>query len=152
MKNNSIIPSGSFPHHRLKVWHKAVELVRLVKQHPLNDAELRSQSSRAACSVALNIAEGAGLEGKARLKHFRIARGSLVEVVAAYELAELTECYPNAGAIITTSPLMSSRRSPSSGIVCSASAVTASVSEIVVISTLHPRGWAARFLELATAT
>ena len=74
---------SSFPHHRLRVWNYSVELVRLVKQNALGDAELRDQSSRAAKSVALNIAEAAGLEGAAKKRHFRIARASFVEVVAA---------------------------------------------------------------------
>ena len=75
-------------HHRLLVWHKAMELVRLVKQAPIGDAELRDHSMRACRSAALNIAEGAALEGAAKRRHFGIARASTVETVAAYELAE----------------------------------------------------------------
>jgi four helix bundle protein len=75
-------------HHRLIVWHKAMELVRLVKQAPIGDAELRDQAMRACRSAALNIAEGAALEGAAKRRHFGIARGSACETAAAYELAE----------------------------------------------------------------
>ncbi len=74
-------------HHRLRVWDKARELVRLVNQHPIGDAELRHQASKAAKSVGCNIAEGAALDGAAKKRHYRIARGSIIEVVAAYELA-----------------------------------------------------------------
>ena len=42
---------------------------------------------RAAKSVGLNIAEGATFSGKSRLRFFRIARASAVEVAAAYDLA-----------------------------------------------------------------
>ena len=47
-------------HHRLLVWHKAIEFVRLVKQAPIGDAELRDQAMRACRSAALNIAERCG--------------------------------------------------------------------------------------------
>ena len=43
--------------------------------------------SRAAKSVGCNIAEGAALDGASKKRHYRIAKGSAVEVVAAYELA-----------------------------------------------------------------
>ncbi len=39
-------------------------------------------------SVGLNIAEGAALEGAVKKRHYKIARGSVVEVVAAYELGQ----------------------------------------------------------------
>ena len=42
---------------------------------------------RASMSVGLNITEGAALEGAAKLRHYKIARASVVEVVAAYEMA-----------------------------------------------------------------
>ena len=48
---------------------------------------LRRQAERAVDSIALNIAEAAGLDGKRNKSQFRIARGSALEVVAAYELA-----------------------------------------------------------------
>ena len=74
-------------HHGLRVWEESVELVKLVHRSPISDAELRNQAQRAAKSVALNIAEGAGQHGGARGRHFKIARGSVIEVVAAYEIA-----------------------------------------------------------------
>lgn len=75
-------------HHGLRVWHKAVELCRLVHSWPIRDTELRRQASNAIKSVGLNIAEGAGQEGGAQGRHFKIAKGSVIEVVAAYELAD----------------------------------------------------------------
>lgn len=74
-------------HHRLRVWVKARELLRLVSKNAIGDAELRHQASRAAKSVGCNIAEGAALDGGSKKKHYKIAKGSAVEVVAAYELA-----------------------------------------------------------------
>jgi four helix bundle protein len=64
-----------------------VRLVQICATHPPQDAELRNQATRAAKSVALNIAEGAPYQGRSRRRFFRIARASVVEVVAAYELA-----------------------------------------------------------------
>jgi four helix bundle protein len=71
------------------VWERAAALVELCARQPPADAELRQQTMRAVKSVALNVAEGAALAGRARARFFRTARASLVEVTAAYELAEL---------------------------------------------------------------
>ena len=79
---------GQLSHHRLRVWHEAVALVREVRDVRISDAGLRDQAMRAAQSVALNIAEASGREGNAKKQHMRIARGSVIEVVAAYEVAE----------------------------------------------------------------
>ena len=75
-------------HHRLIVWQRAVELVKLVQRYPIADAELRGQANRAARSAGLNIVEGAAVRGAAKERHFVIAQGSVTEVVGAYELAE----------------------------------------------------------------
>jgi len=75
-------------HHRLHVWHRSVDLVKLTKTAPIGDAELRAQAARAARSVALNIVEGAAVRGAAKERHFVIAQGSVAEVVACYELAD----------------------------------------------------------------
>lgn len=80
-------PPRPFPHHRLRVWHHAISFVELCSKRPPDDAELRNHALRAAKSVALNTAEGSPLTGRARKRFFRIARASLVEVVAAYEIA-----------------------------------------------------------------
>ena len=90
MDNNELAPKSTtrLCHHRLHVWHYSIQLVRLVKAAPIGDRELRDQAERACRSMALNTAEGAALEGAAKRRHFKIARGSCVETVAAYELAE----------------------------------------------------------------
>jgi len=75
-------------HHSLRVWSEALELVRVTRAAGIRDAVVRDQAHRAAVSVALNIAEGAGRVSKTRLQHFSIARGSVVELVAAFEIAE----------------------------------------------------------------
>jgi four helix bundle protein len=50
-------------------------------------AHLRDQALRAASSVVLNIAEGAGLPSKKqKSRHYNIAMGSLREVQAALEI------------------------------------------------------------------
>ena len=53
----------------------------------IRDAKLHEQIRRAATSIALNLAEGAGRSGKDRRRHFRIAAGSAEEVRAALRVA-----------------------------------------------------------------
>ena len=79
--------STRLSYHRLRVYAEARRLAAFVHQHPPRHRELRNQAQRAVISVVLNIAEGAGLWGKAQQRHFRIARGSAFETVAAYEVA-----------------------------------------------------------------
>lgn len=54
------MPQPSLPHHRLLAWHLAAELVRLVNDIRISDAEDRREARRAAKSCARNVAEGAG--------------------------------------------------------------------------------------------
>lgn len=51
------------------------------------DKPLASQLSRAADSVALNLAEGVGVRGARRMYHYRIALGSGREAVTGIRLA-----------------------------------------------------------------
>jgi four helix bundle protein len=74
-------------HHRLRVYWLALELAKLTARWPIRRAALRRQAERAVDSIALNIAEAAGLSGRRNKSQFMIARGSTLEVVAAYELA-----------------------------------------------------------------
>ena len=86
--HNTQNSNRTLSHHQLRVYRVALEMARLVGRHPLKRRELRVQVERAMDSVILNIAEGAGLEGRRGKAHFLIARGSVLEVVAAYELAD----------------------------------------------------------------
>ena len=55
-------------------------------------SHLRDQALRAASSVVLNVAEGAGLPSrKQKSKHYSIAMGSLREVQAALEINTVAE-------------------------------------------------------------
>jgi four helix bundle protein len=83
-------PSWQLPHHRLVAYQVAVELLRLVKAAEIRDSKLRDQALRAAKSVCLNIADGAGRVSPAdKARVFAIARGEVVEAAAAVEIAEL---------------------------------------------------------------
>ncbi len=59
----------------------------LHRQLGRKDHDLAQQIRRATNSIALNLAEGNGRVGKDRLHHFRIARGSVLEVEAGLHLA-----------------------------------------------------------------
>lgn len=52
------------------------------------DPKLHTQLRTAAASIALNVAEGRGRDGKDRRHHWRIARGSAEEVGAILEVAQ----------------------------------------------------------------
>lgn len=54
-----------------------------------SDTNLASQIRRAGVSVALNLAEGNGRAGKDRIRFFRMARGSAMEVETGLRLAEI---------------------------------------------------------------
>jgi four helix bundle protein len=79
------------PHHRLIVYQRAIALLLAVKEASIRDAKLRDESSRAAKSACLNIAEGASRASRAdRGRSFTIARAEAMEAVAAVEIAALT--------------------------------------------------------------
>ena len=52
------------------------------------DRDLYLQMRRAAASISLNLAEGRVRAGKDRLHHWRIARGSAEELLAALRVAD----------------------------------------------------------------
>ncbi len=72
-------------HERLDVYQRAIEFVavssRIISQLPAGYSSLADQLRRAAVSIALNIAEGAGkANGSPDAKRFyNIARGSAME-------------------------------------------------------------------------
>jgi len=64
-------------HHNLRVWQRALLLVKLVHENLPNDAGLRDQVKRPSKSVGGNIAEGCAMDSRAmRFKHYRIGRRS----------------------------------------------------------------------------
>lgn len=80
-----------FDHNRLDVYQRAVELLDLVDQildrMPSGRAHLKDQLDRAATSVVLNIAEGAGeFSPRDKRRFYRMARRSATESAAVLEV------------------------------------------------------------------
>jgi len=71
---------------------RSVDLIRVLapvlRRLGEHDAELTSQTRRAAQSVALNIAEANPRVGRDRRNRFRIALASAAEVAACLQVAE----------------------------------------------------------------
>jgi len=84
---------AGFPHQRLDCYRLAVGVARWIQSQrfPPRCADLADQTTRAAQSVVLNIAEGAGRGGPAGRNHFRIALGSAAELSAVLDLVEFPE-------------------------------------------------------------
>ena len=81
----------SFDHERLDVYQRALELLDLVDgivdQMPPGRAHLKDQLDRAATSVVLNIAEGAGEFSAAdKQRFYRMARRSATETAAILDV------------------------------------------------------------------
>ena len=63
------------PHHRLRAYGVAVELLLAVKAANISDRKLRDEALRAAKGACLNCAEGAGRASRAdKARAFAIAR------------------------------------------------------------------------------
>jgi four helix bundle protein len=72
----------------LRAYGVALELLAAVRAADVRDRKLRDEAVRAAKSVCLNCAEGAGRVTRAdKGRAYAIARGELVEAVAAVEIA-----------------------------------------------------------------
>ena len=79
-------------HESLHVYHTALGVAQWAAGQaiPAYRKHFRDQLLRAADSVVLNIAEGAGYEpGVSRRHHFRIAAASAAEVAACLDLLAL---------------------------------------------------------------
>ena len=80
-----------FCHQKLQVYQKAVKflgaVLRIVRAIPAGNSDVVNQLRRAAMSITLNIAEGAGKTGLNDKKRFyAIARGSALECAAIFDL------------------------------------------------------------------
>ena len=79
------------PHHRLRAYGVAVQLLTAVREARIRDRVLRDQALRAAKSACLNCAEGAGRATRGdKARAYTVARGEMVEAVAATEIAALS--------------------------------------------------------------
>ena len=82
--------SQTLPHERLHAYQEARRLLACVREASITDGKLRDQAIRAATSVCLNIAEGAGRAGSAdKARVYAIARGEACEAGAALDIALL---------------------------------------------------------------
>ena len=80
----------TLPHERLHAYREARKLLQCVREANITDGKLRDQALRAATSVCLNIAEGAGRSGSAdKARVYAIARGESCEGGAALDIALL---------------------------------------------------------------
>ena len=90
MTDQNMPPRSALPHHSLVAYQVAVEFLLAVKRANIRDPKFRDEATRAAKSVCLNAAEGAGRITRAdKARAFAIARGEAVEAVAAVELCAI---------------------------------------------------------------
>src|SRR5579864_8287102 len=76
------------PHHKLRAYGVAMQLLEAVRGARIRDSHLREQAMRAAKSACLNAAEGAGRVTRAdKARCFTIARGEACEAAAGVEIA-----------------------------------------------------------------
>ena len=81
----------ALPHEKLMAYQEARKLLACVHEACILDGKLRDQAVRAATSVCLNIAEGAGRTGAAdKARVYGIARGESCEAATALDIAHLT--------------------------------------------------------------
>ena len=90
----------SFDHERLEVYQAALDFVvvadRAIQQLPRGRSHLADQLHRAATSIVLNIAEGAGKFSPADKRRFYlIARGSAMECAAIIDVLMRLEAVPS---------------------------------------------------------
>ena len=79
---------GNLPFEKLLAYQEARKLLEAVQHAGISDGRLRDQALRAATSVCLNIAEGAGRAGSAdKARVYAIARGENSEAGAALDIA-----------------------------------------------------------------
>jgi four helix bundle protein len=86
-----------FDHEKLDVYRIAIDWVSLaqdiVEALPRGKGNLADQLQRAASSITLNIAEGAGeFSGAEKARFYRIAKRSATECAAALDVAARRSC------------------------------------------------------------
>ena len=90
MNNQPNAHDPVMPHHRLRVYGIAVEMLVCLRDAGIRDAKLRDEALRAAKGACLNVAEGAARVTRPdKARAFTIARGEVVEACAAIEIAAL---------------------------------------------------------------
>jgi four helix bundle protein len=82
-----------FDHERLQVYHRALDFVvaanTIRRCLPSGRSTIADQLDRAAVSIPLNIAEGAGeFAGREKARFYRIARRSATECAAILDVTE----------------------------------------------------------------
>ena len=97
---------NSFDHDKLDVYRASIEFVALaddiVEHLPRGRAYLAEQLQRAATSISLNVAEGAGeFATKEKSRFYRIAKRSATECAAILDVAKrlglvVATCYDEA--------------------------------------------------------
>src|SRR5881394_1250800 len=79
---------GNLPFEKLLAYQEARKLLDAVREAEIAEGRLRDQALRAAASVCLNIAEGAGRAGSAdKARVYAIARGENCEAAAALDIS-----------------------------------------------------------------
>jgi four helix bundle protein len=83
--------SSLLPHHRLRAYGVALQLLDAVREAQITDRTLRDHALRAAKAACLNCAEGAARVTRAdKARSYTVARGEGIEAVAAVEIASST--------------------------------------------------------------
>ena len=90
LEKNRLI-EDMFCHEKLEVYQKSVEFLKevisVIRLLPNGNSDIVNQLRRAATSISLNIAEGAGKTGVAdKKRYYSIARGSTLECAAIFDL------------------------------------------------------------------
>jgi four helix bundle protein len=89
-RKTHMLDKAVLPHHKLRAFGVATELLLAVKKADVRETHLRDQAMRAAQSACLNTAEGAARVTRAdKARAFAIARAECVEAAAAIEIAAL---------------------------------------------------------------
>ena len=88
-----------FAHEKLDAYRVAREFLAIAtevaRQMPRGEAAMRDQLERAASSIVLNIAEGAGRRpGREKARFFDLSRGSAAECAAILDVLALRSIAP----------------------------------------------------------